>query len=161
MSQEPTSVFVSQGVSITYTNLFLFHRVSQELEKQSDILYEVESWPQDFQSYLKRNFNSEGQNLNRTEFQSKLVQFLFSPKGAKYKNRFEYGKQELICGSDVLNITMSFIKFHHFRFEGPVINVDMVARYPIILEHAFHMIVSTRPPKSSTLLHQICMWRFH
>ena len=59
--------------------------------------------------------------MNKTEFESKLVQFLFSPRGAKYQNQFNYeDNRKLNCGAAKPNVAMSFIKFFHFRFASPV-----------------------------------------
>merc|ERR1719219_1161378 len=121
-----------------YENFEQLVSVSEELQDQSDILYEVESWPIDFHNYLSRNFRKDqDQKMNKADFESRLVQFLFSPRGAKYQNQFNYENEEkLTCGAAEPKVAMSFIKFFHFRFATPVTALPAMKRVKNIVKKA-------------------------
>ena len=76
--------------------ILLFFSVSEELKKQDDILYGLESWPIDFRDYLNRNFVKEGQNqkMSKADFESRLVQFLFRFQKISTSNIFLYNSTD-------------------------------------------------------------------
>ena len=109
--------------------------LTEDLRAQNDILYDVESWASDYEAYLHRNFLPKSQrdhfyaHVNKTFFEDKLVQFLYSPRGAKYKSQFFYeNRKEPNCGSQSAAITFSFLRFHHYRFEGPKESIPSMNR---------------------------------
>ena len=104
----------------------------------------MESWASDYEAYLHRNFLPKSQrdnfyaHVNKTFFEDKLVQFLYSPRGAKYKSQFFYEnnrKEEPLCGSQSAAITFSFLRFHHFRFEGPKESIPSMNRIKKIVKN--------------------------
>lgn len=84
----------------------------------------------DFRDYLERNFKNKSY-----DFEEKLVQFLFSPRGAKYKQQFTY-ETDLNCGDQSLNISMSFMKFYHFRFPSPTEAIPAMKKVKAIVAGA-------------------------
>ena len=72
---------LGSGLSIFFRGFekLVFSIASEELRNQSDILYDLESWPIDFRDYLNRNFvkQDQDQRMSKADFESRLVQFLF------------------------------------------------------------------------------------
>ena len=122
-----------------YDNFITLVNLTQDLRAQSDILYDVESWASDYQDYLHRNFLHPQADfythVNQSFFQAKLVQFLYSPRGAKYKSQFFYADREPLCGDLNTTINFSFLRFHHFRFEGPQESIPSMNRVKAIVKN--------------------------
>ena len=64
----------------------------------------------------------EWDNLQEEFFMRKLTQFLFSPRGAKYKNQFKFS-DSLECGggtdgNNVSKVLVSQINYQHISFQS-------------------------------------------
>ena len=102
----------------------------------------MESWASDYEDYLHRNFLPKSQSadfyahVNQSFFEEKLVQFLYSPRGAKYKSQFFYQSQgPPKCGDIKTTINFSFLRFHPFRFEGPANSIPPMNRIKTIVKN--------------------------
>ena len=106
-----------------------------QLQGQVDIIDNVDSWTQNFQEYANDHFMGieeklPGATMNESFFSEKLAQFLFSPKGGKYRGRFEFDDDdgELTCGSPAPKVLLSQINFVHKIFSGPEEHIPAMNR---------------------------------
>ena len=89
-----------------------------DIQNQTDIVDEVDDWTLLFVNYANKYLLTKGQgklpNLetNQTHFNSMLTQFMFSPRGGKYRARFKF-KEPLKCGEPTAGVALSSIMFTH------------------------------------------------
>lgn len=86
--------------------------LADQLENQTDIVEEVDSWTQPFLDYTNLLGYNVTEDLNQTSFKSSLTHFLFSPVGAKYVSKFKFDG-ELKCGEPAPDILLSEITYTH------------------------------------------------
>jgi len=97
--------------------------LAKKLANQTDFIDKVDSWTSHFVDYVKLSTPSNQLKpgfpiLNETQFHNKLTQFLFSPRGGKYRGQFKF-ESDLVCGKKSSNILLSDITFTHKLFSGP------------------------------------------
>lgn len=113
--------------------------LAKRLAEQTDIVDNVDSWTGHFINYVKisspRGSFDGFPALNETQFRSKLAQFLFSPKGGKYRQQFKFEK-EPICGEKSSKILLSDITFTHKVFDGPSQHIPAMNRVKRIIKEA-------------------------
>ena len=109
--------------------------MSKELAEQTDIIDSVDSWTLDFDRYTKKYFGMPAWNLDSENFNQKLGQYLFSPKGGKYRKSFRFDK-EPSCGNPSPSLLLSEISFVHKVFDGPETHVPAMRRVKAIIEKA-------------------------
>ena len=56
-------------------------------------------------------------NVSEQDFKRNLTQFLFSPRGARYKNQFKFSS-DLLCGDQSPDILVSTINYQHVGFQS-------------------------------------------
>ena len=76
-------------------------------------------------------------NITEEYFLEKLTQFLFSPRGAKYKNQFKFSSK-LSCGKLAPSVLVSSINYQHKEFDSAsqwVPAMDRFVPYLMKLQH--------------------------
>ena len=114
-------------VNVDYIKDFIrIQSLARQFEAHEDVMYRVESWTLDFESYIKRNFKSEMPRIINYEnqdqvdeslFRMRLGQFLFSPRGGRHRSQFFFPDGEPVCGQEATNMTLNYMRFHHQRFQ--------------------------------------------
>ena len=66
--------------------------MAAELTNQTDIIDKVDSWTLEFERYgsVYNLMDFDHQVLNKSVFNEVLTQFLFSPKGGRYRQQFKF-----------------------------------------------------------------------
>lgn len=108
---------------IDYTNeLWKVADLVEKLSHEEDIVSVVDSWLTGFKDYLEGNKLVQDLftafNVSNTEFYERLTQYLFSPKGSKYRKNFMFDSS-IQCGIASPPILLSTIEFTHKLFSGP------------------------------------------
>ena len=84
----------------------------EALERETEIVTNVDSWLGQFRSYVTDNQLIQGyfdlKNVTDIEFFYRLTQFLYSPSGSKYRKNFHFGSN-LVCGLNSPPIKLSTI----------------------------------------------------
>ena len=118
------------------------NQLALTLANQTDIIDNVDSWTTQYLEYIQLpsyslspwdgDFRQFG---NESYFYHKMTQFIFSPRGAKYRGqiKFEY---EPWCGYSAPNITMSDMTFTHKVFKGPHEHIPAMNRVKRIISEA-------------------------
>lgn len=72
-----------------------------------------------FQAYVEGETGStvDWDHISDEDFKRNLTQFLFSPRGARYKNQFKFSS-ELLCGDLSPDILVSTINYQHVGFQS-------------------------------------------
>ena len=125
------------------------HAMAQELHNQTDIIDNVDSWTDAFVSYTNKYFLKDegreipGTKLSEAEFQERLGQFLYSPRGGMYRERFRFdGSDDVTTGSDDVTMqcgdpsprmVLSEITFRHRLFSGPSEHIPAMNRVKDII----------------------------
>jgi len=113
--------------------------LAKKLADQTDIIDKVDSWTGHFIDYVKLTEKGGSGNgfprLNETEFHLKLTQFLFSPRGGKYRQQFKF-ESDPICGKMSSKILLSDITFTHKVFEGPSQHIPAMNRVKSLIKSA-------------------------
>jgi hypothetical protein len=77
--------------------------LAKKLSAQTDIIDDVDSWTGHFVDYVIASSppgTFDGfPKMNASRFHSKLTQFLFSPKGGKYRSQFKFADPPT-CGKE-------------------------------------------------------------
>ena len=110
-----------------------------KIEDATDIVDNVDSWATGFVDYYNRNFASveklPEKVLDHDEFAEKFTQFLFSPRGSRYRERFIFEKP-LTCGEPASKLLLSEITFQHKFFSGPSEHVPAMNRIKTYIKEA-------------------------
>ena len=93
------------------------------MANQTDIIVGVDSWTGPFLSYYRASTDQPSDNqtleefpkFNQTTFNKKLIQFLFSPVGGKFRQRFKF-ESDPDCGEEAPDILLSDFSFSHKIF---------------------------------------------
>ena len=107
-----------------------------ELENQTDIIKNVDSWLKEYkvsqyhpllsppltsypQAYveLETGGGVDWDNMSEEAFLGNLTQFLFSPRGARYKNQLKFSSS-LECGAKSPHILVSTVNYQHVGFQS-------------------------------------------
>ena len=103
------------------------NQLSLKLENQTDIIDKVDSWTQEFDRYKSIHHLEETKTYDQA-----FTQFLFSPKGGKYRERFKFDS-DLNCGQSAPLMRLSQITFQHRIFSGPEEHVPAMNRVKDII----------------------------
>ena len=110
-----------------------------DLESQTDIVTDVDSWYPKFKKYHGDHFLEEDgasvNDLTKEQFSNRLTQFLFSPKGARYRMLFRFN-DTLTCGQPSPEVQMFTMEFTHALFDGPKQQVPAMNRVKTIIRQA-------------------------
>ena len=109
--------------------------MSTELADQTDIIDSVDSWTVDFDRYTQKYFGIKAWKLDKEGFDQKLGQYLFSPKGGKFRKSFRFDS-EPSCGNPSPKLLLSEISFVHRIFDGPEEHVPAMRRVKTIIQKA-------------------------
>ena len=113
--------------------------LANRLSNQTDIIDKVDSWTTPFVEYIKLStpgISTQGfPHLNESMFHAKLTQFLFSPRGGKYRPQFKF-ETDPVCGKSATKVLLSDFNFVHKLFEGPVEHVPAMNRVKKIIKEA-------------------------
>ena len=111
-------------------------QLAKKLVDQKDIIDNVDSWTGHFIAYLgKINFDPRRSN-NSAVFKEKLNQFLFSPRGSKYRQQFTFAR-EPVCGDQAPEVLLSDITFNHRVFlKGPSEQIPAMNRVKKIIKES-------------------------
>ena len=109
---------------LDYVNdYFELDNLVKQIEAQTDIVDNVDSWTNNFNKYMNDHFVNNGDpqmpgtELAKEDFRQRLTQFLFSPLGAKWRNTFNFNGT-LTCGQSAPKLVLSDITFRHRIFTG-------------------------------------------
>jgi predicted RND superfamily exporter protein len=93
-------------------------RMSEEIEKRTDILSNVQSWPTSFHEYVSdfHDIDLKEVPINDTQWRMFLSKFLFSMQGGKFQQNIKF-REKLECGNPAKDIEISSITFVYHRFE--------------------------------------------
>ena len=100
----------------------------KQIEAQTDIVDNVDSWTNKFNKYFNDHFVGRDDDpmpetaFDNGEFQERLTQFLYSPLGGKWRNKFQFNGT-LSCGTPAPQMLLSDITFRHRIFSGTEINI--------------------------------------
>jgi len=86
-----------------------------EIQNQTDIVYQVHGWPESFESFVKTFHQKDAENLSDSDWRLYLSQFLYSKQGGKYQPNFRF-EHKLKCGLPTPNVTVSQISFKFKKF---------------------------------------------
>ena len=111
--------------------------MAAELTNQTDIIDKVDSWTLEFERYgsVYNLMDFDHQVLNKSVFNEVLTQFLFSPKGGRYRQQFKF-KNDLECGDLASDMLLSQITFQHRIFSGPEEQIPAMNRVKEIIKSA-------------------------
>ena len=111
--------------------------LAKKLASQTDIIDNVDSWTGHFIDYVKLTEKESNSfpRLNESQFHFKLTQFLFSPRGGKYRQQFKF-ESDPICGEMSSKILLSDITFTHKVFEGPSQHIPAMNRVKSLIKNA-------------------------
>ena len=70
-----------------------------------------------FQTFVEEAEDVDWENITEEYFLQKLTQFLYSPRGAKYKTQFKFSSN-LHCGDLAPSVLVSSINYQHMGFES-------------------------------------------
>ena len=122
--------FPSKGARVTVwchdldyvQDLEQLHKMSEKLSAQDDIIDDVDAWFDKFLDYASLQSSAvDPWSGNFSDFQTgkyfnhKLTQFLFSPAGARYRDKFRF-ETELQCGFSSPKIELTDFSFSHKNF---------------------------------------------
>ena len=126
---EPVLI-ISEGESPL--NLTQISTLLSDIEAQNDIVTEMEAWYLDFQKYHEANF---GPLLTQDwdSVQSRLVQFLFSSKGARYQYMFNFQKEPQ-CGGTLPKINTHIMQFRHSKINNSIVGIEAMNRIKSIIK---------------------------
>ena len=104
---------------MNYSKNFLeIERMVDDLRSQSDIIRNVDSWLTEFRSFVQETDDQvDWGALTEEFFMGKLTQFLFSPRGARYKTQFKFSSA-LECGSGSPRVLVSQVNYQHISFNS-------------------------------------------
>ena len=112
------------------------------LANQTDIIDNVDAWTTQYLDYIQLPSYSlsswDGdykQFSNDSYFYHKLTQFMFSPRGAKYRSQIKF-EFEPWCGYTAPNIMMTDMTFTHKVFKGPKEHIPAMNRVKRIISEA-------------------------
>jgi len=110
-----------------------------DLESQPEILQDVDAWTKEYKNFVYNN-NLLAQNvsidsMNQSTFRHTLAQFLFSPPGALYRDKFQF-RSELVCGEEVPDILLFKLTYSHKLFSGPEEHVPAMNAVKDAITHA-------------------------
>ena len=100
-------------------NLVRLDRLVASLERESDIIRGVDSWHTQYMQFVEQledGTRPDWSNITEQFFSARLTQFLFSPRGAKYKTQFKFAEPGLQCGVTAPPILVSYIQYQHIGF---------------------------------------------
>jgi Niemann-Pick C1 protein len=91
--------------------------MAQEVEKRSDLISQVQSWPTAFKNFMMdlEDINVMEVNLNNTQWNDYLSKFLFSIDGGRYQQNIKF-KEKIECGKPAGDILISSITFNFHKF---------------------------------------------
>ena len=125
--------------NIDYINEFdRLNNFAKDLEKQNDIVDNVQSWTLEFEKYANNYLLIKDiSKLTEEKFNEKFAQFLFSPKGGQYRQKFRFIQNEtLTCGQPAPQMILSQITFVHKIFSGPEEHVPAMNRIKNLIQNA-------------------------
>lgn len=81
-------------------------RLTEEFQSQNIFISHFESWYPEFEGYVNENFLPDNyklpgaaKNISQQFFNEKITQYLFSPRGAKFKSDFVFDNATTLkCG---------------------------------------------------------------
>lgn len=122
--------------SINYAENFLkLDNLVNSLEEQTDIIKNVDSWHKEFKWFVEEAEVVRWDNITEEYFLEKLTQFLFSPRGAKYKNQFKFSSK-LSCGKLAPSVLVSSINYQHREFDSASQWVPAMDRVNLLVDHS-------------------------
>ena len=68
-----------------YSDFPALNQMAEDLSAQGDIVNSVDSWTIDFSRYTKQHFGIKAWDMSPDVFEEKLTQYLYSPKGGRYR----------------------------------------------------------------------------
>eukprot|EP00092_Neocalanus_flemingeri_P040503 GFUD01044108.1.p1 GENE.GFUD01044108.1~~GFUD01044108.1.p1 ORF type:complete len:1044 (-),score=198.42 GFUD01044108.1:97-3228(-) len=120
--------------SVNYSENFLkLDNLINNLEEQSDIIKYVDSWHREYKKFAEEAEEVDWENITEEYFLKKLTQFLYSPRGAKYKNQFKFSSN-LECGQLAPSVLVSSINYQHMGFESASEWVPAMDRVNLLVE---------------------------
>ncbi len=85
---------------------------------QSDIIDDVDAWSSKYLRYRREYFDEE--NSDNSSFSARLGQFLYSPRGGRYRERFSFegtavgsADGEVVCGEEAPRLLLAEVTFTH------------------------------------------------
>ena len=108
-----------------------------DLQSQSDIIKSVDSWLTEFRSFVQEaDHQVDWASITEEFFMEKLTQFLFSPRGARYKTQFKFSSSlECGSGSDSPRVLVSQINYQHISFNSASEWVPAMDRWGILKDN--------------------------
>lgn len=128
---------------VNYSKNFVqLENLVNNLEGQSDIIKNVDSWVAQYKIFVEETDKEvDWTRLSEEFFMEKLIQFLFSPRGAKYKNQFKFSSS-LECGSGTRDnvsrprVLVSQINYQHTGFESASEWIPAMDRVTMMVEES-------------------------
>ena len=111
------------------------NQMAQTLSEQRDIVDQVDSWTEDFNRYTDQYFGTKAWQLSPDAFNDKLAQYMYSPKGGRYRQQFKF-ESDPECGQPLPALLLSQITFVHKIFNGPEEHVPAMRRVKAIIQNA-------------------------
>jgi len=122
--------------SINYSENFLkLDNLINNLEDQKDIIKYVDSWHREYKKFVEESEEVDWENISEEYFLKKLTQFLYSPRGAKYKTQFKFSNQ-LECGQLAPSVLVSSINYQHIGFESASEWVPAMDRVNLLVDES-------------------------
>ena len=125
------------------------NELAENIQNQTDIVDNVDSWTFRFIEYYNAHFigNIEQnqtkdtymlpyKQIDHQEFGEIFTQFLYSPRGGLYRERFKFENNNLTCGNPAPELVFSDIKFQHKIFSGPSEHIPAMNRIKNLIKNA-------------------------
>jgi len=120
--------------AVNYSKNFLkLDNLINNLEEQTDIIKDVDSWHREYKKFVEESETVDWENISEDYFLQKLTQFLYSPRGAKYKTQFKFSSN-LQCGQLAPSVLVSSINYQHTGFESASEWVPAMDRVNLLVE---------------------------
>ena len=122
-----------------YENL---NQLALNIQDQTDIVDNVDAWTFSFNEYYNKYFTTGAEDdalpykkISPQEFSETFTQFLYSPKGSKYRLKFKFA-DDLRCGRPAPKLVFSDIMFRHKIFYGPSEHIPAMNRIKELIHEA-------------------------
>lgn len=114
-----------------------FDKFTSQLQEQDDVIAKIDSWYLTFKSYHSITFPEDPPLLNATWdlVQERLVQFLFSDKGAKYQYLFDF-KGKLECGGKLPEIEIHIMEYDHIVLDQSQKGIEAMNRVKDLIRNS-------------------------
>ena len=126
---ERGTIYVAEFV-MTSEEMAKIRWLVKNLENQTDIITEIDTWALGFSDFYDASMNS-------SVIKKKLADYLYSPKGLQFRDRFEFKRGERpVCEQESPDVIMFKIQYQHPLFRGPVEHVPAMNRVKKLIKDA-------------------------